>query len=88
MCYIRTSRPETAVIYNPRENFRIGQAKVRPEMLQCLLVSFHVQRDVLKPALGIPTKLRPFLVLVLKKVYRNLSLLFLRKECPANMRLN
>uniref|UniRef100_A0A452V4U5 transketolase n=1 Tax=Ursus maritimus TaxID=29073 RepID=A0A452V4U5_URSMA len=28
MCYIRTSRPETAVIYTPQESFAIGQAKV------------------------------------------------------------
>ncbi|XP_016014356.1 transketolase-like protein 1 [Rousettus aegyptiacus] len=28
VCYIRTSRPETAVIYDPQENFIIGQAKV------------------------------------------------------------
>ncbi|XP_077625742.1 transketolase-like protein 1 [Crocuta crocuta] len=28
MCYIRTSRPETAVIYNQQESFEIGQAKV------------------------------------------------------------
>ncbi|XP_022347056.1 transketolase-like protein 1 isoform X2 [Enhydra lutris kenyoni] len=28
MCYVRTSRPETAVIYNPQESFAIGQAKV------------------------------------------------------------
>ncbi|XP_032186832.1 transketolase-like protein 1 [Mustela erminea] len=28
MCYIRTSRPETAVIYDPQESFAIGQAKV------------------------------------------------------------
>ncbi|XP_059942720.1 transketolase-like protein 1 [Mesoplodon densirostris] len=28
MCYIRISRPETAVIYTPQENFEIGQAKV------------------------------------------------------------
>ncbi|XP_004482953.1 transketolase-like protein 1 [Dasypus novemcinctus] len=28
MCYIRTSRPETAVIYTPQEHFEIGQAKV------------------------------------------------------------
>ncbi|XP_049708639.1 transketolase-like protein 2 [Elephas maximus indicus] len=28
MCYIRTSQPETAVIYAPQENFEIGQAKV------------------------------------------------------------
>ncbi|XP_006739414.1 transketolase-like protein 1 [Leptonychotes weddellii] len=28
MCYIRTSRPETAVIYTPQESFVIGQAKV------------------------------------------------------------
>ncbi|KAM6149292.1 LOW QUALITY PROTEIN: transketolase-like protein 2 [Erethizon dorsatum] len=28
MCFIRTSRPETAVIYTPEENFEIGQAKV------------------------------------------------------------
>ncbi|XP_058390985.1 transketolase-like protein 1 [Diceros bicornis minor] len=28
MCYIRTSRPETAVIYSPQESFEIGQAKV------------------------------------------------------------
>ncbi|XP_019506124.1 PREDICTED: transketolase-like protein 2 isoform X2 [Hipposideros armiger] len=28
MCFIRTSRPETAVIYTPQENFEIGQAKV------------------------------------------------------------
>ncbi|XP_045394183.1 transketolase-like protein 1 isoform X1 [Lemur catta] len=28
MCFIRTTRPKTAVIYNPRETFEIGQAKV------------------------------------------------------------
>nr|XP_019592308.1 PREDICTED: transketolase-like protein 2 [Rhinolophus sinicus] len=28
MCFIRTSRPETAVIYTPQENFEIGRAKV------------------------------------------------------------
>uniref|UniRef100_A0A4W2FSA8 transketolase n=1 Tax=Bos indicus x Bos taurus TaxID=30522 RepID=A0A4W2FSA8_BOBOX len=28
MCYIRTSRPETAIIYTPQESFEIGQAKV------------------------------------------------------------
>lgn len=28
MCFIRSSRPETAVIYAPQENFEIGQAKV------------------------------------------------------------
>ncbi|XP_004478778.2 transketolase-like protein 2 [Dasypus novemcinctus] len=28
MCFIRTSRPETAVIYTPQEKFEIGQAKV------------------------------------------------------------
>ncbi|XP_023570474.1 transketolase-like protein 2 isoform X2 [Octodon degus] len=28
LCFIRTSRPETAVIYAPEENFGIGQAKV------------------------------------------------------------
>ncbi|XP_016073063.1 PREDICTED: transketolase-like protein 2 [Miniopterus natalensis] len=28
MCFIRTSPPETAVIYTPQENFEIGQAKV------------------------------------------------------------
>ncbi|XP_054434097.1 transketolase-like protein 1 isoform X2 [Pteronotus mesoamericanus] len=28
MCYIRTSRPETDVIYTPQESFEIGQAKV------------------------------------------------------------
>ncbi|XP_045320008.1 transketolase-like protein 2 [Leopardus geoffroyi] len=28
MCFIRTSQPETAVIYTPQENFEIGQAKV------------------------------------------------------------
>lgn len=28
MCFIRTSRPETAVIYTAQENFEIGQAKV------------------------------------------------------------
>ncbi|XP_069319601.1 transketolase-like protein 1 isoform X2 [Eulemur rufifrons] len=28
MCFIRTTRPETAVIYNPQETFEIGQAKV------------------------------------------------------------
>ncbi|XP_012591040.1 transketolase-like protein 2 [Microcebus murinus] len=28
MCFIRTSRPETEVIYTPQENFEIGQAKV------------------------------------------------------------
>ncbi|XP_057574377.1 transketolase-like protein 1 isoform X2 [Hippopotamus amphibius kiboko] len=28
MCYIRTSWPETAVIYTPQESFEIGQAKV------------------------------------------------------------
>ncbi|KAI4554587.1 hypothetical protein MJG53_019886 [Ovis ammon polii x Ovis aries] len=28
MCYIRTSRPETAIIYTPQESFAIGQAKV------------------------------------------------------------
>uniref|UniRef100_A0A8B9YMJ7 transketolase n=1 Tax=Bos mutus grunniens TaxID=30521 RepID=A0A8B9YMJ7_BOSMU len=28
MCYIRTSRPETAIIYTPQESFQIGQAKV------------------------------------------------------------
>ncbi|XP_027960238.1 transketolase-like protein 2 isoform X1 [Eumetopias jubatus] len=28
MCFIRTSQPETAVIYMPQENFEIGQAKV------------------------------------------------------------
>uniref|UniRef100_A0A8C7C344 transketolase n=1 Tax=Neovison vison TaxID=452646 RepID=A0A8C7C344_NEOVI len=28
MCYVRTSRPETAVIYDPQESFAIGQAKV------------------------------------------------------------
>nr|XP_025132112.1 transketolase-like protein 1 isoform X3 [Bubalus bubalis] len=28
MCYIRISRPETAVIYTPQEIFEIGQAKV------------------------------------------------------------
>ncbi|XP_069872099.1 transketolase-like protein 2 [Dipodomys merriami] len=28
MCFIRTSRPETAVIYTPHEPFEVGQAKV------------------------------------------------------------
>ncbi|XP_007955380.1 transketolase-like protein 1 [Orycteropus afer afer] len=28
MCFIRTSRPDTAVIYSPEERFEIGQAKV------------------------------------------------------------
>ncbi|MEE6505849.1 hypothetical protein FKM82_005675 [Ascaphus truei] len=28
ICFIRTSRPETAVIYSPEEKFEIGQAKV------------------------------------------------------------
>ncbi|XP_040827350.1 transketolase-like protein 2 [Ochotona curzoniae] len=28
MCFIRTSRPETAVLYTPQENFAVGQAKV------------------------------------------------------------
>nr|XP_055194556.1 transketolase-like protein 1 isoform X2 [Nyctereutes procyonoides] len=28
MCYIRASRPETAVIYTPQESFAVGQAKV------------------------------------------------------------
>ncbi|XP_008576639.1 PREDICTED: transketolase-like protein 1 [Galeopterus variegatus] len=28
MCFIRTSQPETAVIYTPQEKFEIGQAKV------------------------------------------------------------
>ncbi|XP_062940129.1 transketolase-like protein 1 isoform X2 [Cynocephalus volans] len=28
MCYIRTSQPETAIIYTPQETFQIGQAKV------------------------------------------------------------
>ncbi|XP_040830640.1 transketolase-like protein 1 isoform X1 [Ochotona curzoniae] len=28
MCFIRTSQPETAVIYNPEETFKVGQAKV------------------------------------------------------------
>ncbi|KAM8752501.1 transketolase-like protein 1 [Rhynchonycteris naso] len=28
MCYIRTNRPETDIIYNPLESFKIGQAKV------------------------------------------------------------
>uniref|UniRef100_A0A7N4P367 transketolase n=1 Tax=Sarcophilus harrisii TaxID=9305 RepID=A0A7N4P367_SARHA len=28
MCFIRTSRPDTSVIYSPFENFKIGQAKV------------------------------------------------------------
>ncbi|KAM4798962.1 transketolase-like protein 1 isoform X1 [Urocitellus parryii] len=28
MCFIRTSRPETAVLYTPQETFKIGQAKV------------------------------------------------------------
>ncbi|XP_012612739.2 transketolase-like protein 1 isoform X2 [Microcebus murinus] len=28
MCFIRTTRPETAVIYTPQETFEIGQAKV------------------------------------------------------------
>ncbi|KAM6981045.1 transketolase [Aplochiton taeniatus] len=28
ICYIRTSRPETAIIYNSNEDFHVGQAKV------------------------------------------------------------
>uniref|UniRef100_A0A8D1UW30 transketolase n=1 Tax=Sus scrofa TaxID=9823 RepID=A0A8D1UW30_PIG len=28
ICYIRTSRPESAVVYTPQESFQIGQAKV------------------------------------------------------------
>ena len=28
ICFIRTSRPENAVIYNNNEDFQIGQAKV------------------------------------------------------------
>ncbi|KAK6466657.1 transketolase-like protein 2 [Huso huso] len=28
ICFIRTSRPETAVIYSPEEKFEVGQAKV------------------------------------------------------------
>lgn len=28
ICFIRTSRPETAVIYSPDEKFEVGVAKV------------------------------------------------------------
>lgn len=28
MCYIWTSHPETAIIYDPQESFETGQAKV------------------------------------------------------------
>ncbi|XP_008336292.3 transketolase-like protein 1 [Cynoglossus semilaevis] len=28
ICFIRTSRPETSVIYSPDEKFEVGQAKV------------------------------------------------------------
>ncbi|XP_028923195.1 transketolase-like protein 1 [Ornithorhynchus anatinus] len=28
MCFIRTSRPDTAVLYSPQETFEIGQAKI------------------------------------------------------------
>ncbi|KAJ8257241.1 hypothetical protein GJAV_G00183470 [Gymnothorax javanicus] len=28
ICFIRTSRPDTAVVYNPEEHFAVGQAKV------------------------------------------------------------
>ncbi|XP_056393822.1 transketolase-like protein 1 [Hyla sarda] len=28
ICFIRTSRPDTAIIYSPEEKFEIGQAKV------------------------------------------------------------
>ncbi|XP_038603964.1 transketolase-like protein 1 [Tachyglossus aculeatus] len=28
ICFIRTSRPDTAVLYSPEENFEIGQAKI------------------------------------------------------------
>lgn len=28
ICFIRTSRPENAIIYNNNEDFQIGQAKV------------------------------------------------------------
>ncbi|XP_067243257.1 transketolase isoform X2 [Chanodichthys erythropterus] len=29
VCYIRTTRPETAIIYNSNEDFHVGQAKVK-----------------------------------------------------------
>lgn len=28
ICFIRTSRPENAIIYNSNEDFQVGQAKV------------------------------------------------------------
>lgn len=30
VCYIRTSRQDSAIIYNSNEDFHVGQAKVRP----------------------------------------------------------
>nr|XP_020759278.1 transketolase-like protein 1 isoform X3 [Odocoileus virginianus texanus] len=40
MCYIRTSRPETAIIYTPQESFEIGQAKIFLSVsLTCLLLN-------------------------------------------------
>ena len=80
MCYIRTSRPETSVIYTAQERFEIGQAKVRLEALQWLLVPFCMDRAVLKHSGSPRLRLHPFFALVLKNNNPGLCLLFLRKE--------
>ena len=40
ICFIRTSRPESAVIYTPDEKFEVGVAKVRGTLLH----AFGIQK--------------------------------------------
>ncbi len=42
VCYIRTTRPETAVIYNSNEDFHVGQAKVK------LSLNHHSIKNIFK----------------------------------------
>lgn len=35
ICFIRTSRPENAIIYNNNEDFQVGQAKVSAVQAPC-----------------------------------------------------
>lgn len=38
MCFIRTSRPESEVIYSPDEKFEVGVAKV---IINTMIMHFH-----------------------------------------------
>ena len=42
VCFIRSSRPATPVIYDANETFQLGKAKVRPDI-------FSVSQELLLP---------------------------------------